>query len=352
MLETSYNNRIDSFVLLNISPNSTTMPTNVLNRHHRVHRRGCLLPHSTEPPRHRILRLNPDRRQSSKSKRTVSERTRGYRRAGRFRQTCKGCRLGRCCHSYIEVPEYIDLAKTCFLHGAGAIRHMLLMARGGESTCNIGHQKELKREILRSVKEICSLGVLHEDLRPDNILWDAELRRALIIDFHWAKLDRRPKRKRMPSCGGRGAEAKTTSYYLLMRTVHYWSIQRAECRNPYAFEKICSWSVLNRSFLTWDLLFFFLRFRLGLRPPVWKVAKGILLRKPNKPGYTAVKAYRVISLLNCLGKVVEKIAADAVARHCETTGVLHQGQMGSRKQQSAIDAVACLIQNTHEAWKY
>ncbi|ODM21122.1 hypothetical protein SI65_04175 [Aspergillus cristatus] len=68
-------------------------------------------------------------------------------------------------------------------------------------------------------------------------------------------------------------------------------------------------------------------FRLGLHPPVWKVAKGILLRKPNKPDYTAVKAYRVISLLNCLGKVVEKIAADAIAHHCETMG------------------------NTHEAWK-
>ncbi|ODM14581.1 hypothetical protein SI65_09926 [Aspergillus cristatus] len=92
-------------------------------------------------------------------------------------------------------------------------------------------------------------------------------------------------------------------------------------------------------------------FRLGLHPPVWKVAKGILLRKPNKPDYTAVKAYRVISLLNCLGKVVEKIAADAIAHHCETMGVLHPGQMGSRKQRSAIDAVACLIQNTHEAWK-
>ncbi|ODM15132.1 hypothetical protein SI65_09371 [Aspergillus cristatus] len=68
-------------------------------------------------------------------------------------------------------------------------------------------------------------------------------------------------------------------------------------------------------------------FRLGLHPPVWKVAKGILLRKPNKPDYTAVKAYRVISLLNCLGKVVEKVAADAIAHHCETMG------------------------NTHEAWK-
>ncbi|KAL1979252.1 hypothetical protein VTN96DRAFT_6404 [Rasamsonia emersonii] len=33
-------------------------------------------------------------------------------------------------------------------------------------------------------------------------------------------------------------------------------------------------------------------FRLGAHPPAWKVAKGILLRKPNKPDYTLVKAYR------------------------------------------------------------
>ena len=84
---------------------------------------------------------------------------------------------------------------------------------------------------------------------------------------------------------------------------------------------------------------------------MWKVAKGILLRKPNKPDYTAVKAYRVISLLNGIGKVVEMMAADAIANHCETMGVLHPGQMGIHKQQSAIDAVACLIQNTHEFWK-
>jgi len=91
-------------------------------------------------------------------------------------------------------------------------------------------------------------------------------------------------------------------------------------------------------------------FRLGVHPRTWKTAKGILLRKPNKPDYTLVKAYRVISLLNCLGKVVEKIAAEVISTYCEAAGVLHPGQMGSRKRRSAIDAVACLIQTVHEAW--
>ena len=43
-------------------------------------------------------------------------------------------------------------------------------------------------------------------------------------------------------------------------------------------------------------------FRLGVHPPVWKTARGILLRKQGKPDYSEVKAYRVISLLNCLGR--------------------------------------------------
>ena len=93
--------------------------------------------------------------------------------------------------------------------------------------------------------------------------------------------------------------------------------------------------------------------RLGVHPHSWKTARGILLKKPSsavKRDYSMVKAYRVISLLNCLGKVVEKVAADAISSYCEAAGVLHRGQMGSRRRRSAIDAVACLIQEVHGAW--
>ncbi|KAA8652742.1 uncharacterized protein ATNIH1004_001647 [Aspergillus tanneri] len=90
----------------------------------------------------------------------------------------------------------IDLAKIYFLHGAGEIRHMLIMAWGCESISEIKHDNGLMREILRSKKEIRSLGVRHRDLRLDNILWNAELGRALIIDFHLSELVHRPMKKR------------------------------------------------------------------------------------------------------------------------------------------------------------
>ncbi|KAL7649238.1 hypothetical protein ACMYSQ_012349 [Aspergillus niger] len=95
----------------------------------------------------------------------------------------------------------IDLAKSYFVHGAGEICHMLIMAWGGEPIHKIERDTTITREIARSEKEICSLGVLHQDLRSDNILWNAELGRALIIDFHCSKLNHRPMKRRVKSPG-------------------------------------------------------------------------------------------------------------------------------------------------------
>lgn len=55
----------------------------------------------------------------------------------------------------------IDLAKVYFLHGAGEIRHMLIMAWGGEPIGKIGHGQLSYRdcEMSRSNNEIRSLGL-------------------------------------------------------------------------------------------------------------------------------------------------------------------------------------------------
>ncbi|KAJ5359919.1 hypothetical protein N7517_009110 [Penicillium concentricum] len=89
----------------------------------------------------------------------------------------------------------IDLAKIYFLHRAGEIRHMLVMGWGGENTAEMEMEPWLSREIRRSTKEIKALGVVHDDLRYDNILWNQELGRALIIDFHRATLTTRPLKR-------------------------------------------------------------------------------------------------------------------------------------------------------------
>lgn len=90
----------------------------------------------------------------------------------------------------------IDLEKIYFLHGAGEVRHMLVMGWGGESTATMELTPGLLKNIHKSNKEIEALGIFHEDLRPDNVLWNEELGRALIIDFHRSALKSRPAPKR------------------------------------------------------------------------------------------------------------------------------------------------------------
>ncbi|KAK9245763.1 hypothetical protein V1506DRAFT_521583 [Lipomyces tetrasporus] len=90
----------------------------------------------------------------------------------------------------------IDLEKIYFLHGGGQIRHMLLMAYGGKDTTELEHSQALFHEIGRSRKEIRALGVEHGDMRFANVLWNEELGRALIIDFHRSKLAPRLMEKR------------------------------------------------------------------------------------------------------------------------------------------------------------
>ena len=90
--------------------------------------------------------------------------------------------------------------------------------------------------------------------------------------------------------------------------------------------------------------------RLGFHPEHWKTARGITIPKPGKDDYSQAKAYRVISLLDCLGKVVEKVAAYLISNQCERTGALDRGQYGSRPQRSAVDAVGLAMARTQQAW--
>ena len=84
---------------------------------------------------------------------------------------------------------------------------------------------------------------------------------------------------------------------------------------------------------------------MDITPHCWREGIGVILKKPGKPDYSKPKAYRMITLLNCLGKVSEKIIATRLSYLGETTGLLHPEQMGGRKKRSAIDAVMAL---THD----
>jgi hypothetical protein len=76
----------------------------------------------------------------------------------------------------------------------------------------------------------------------------------------------------------------------------------------------------------------------------------VVIRKPGKDDYTKLKAYCSISLLRCMGKVVENVVAELLSEEAERRGLLSDGQFGSRKGRSAIDAAAIMVDRAHAAW--
>ncbi len=91
--------------------------------------------------------------------------------------------------------------------------------------------------------------------------------------------------------------------------------------------------------------------RLQYHPKRWRNAKSVVLEKLNKKDRTLVKSYRLISLLNCFGKVVEKLVAEQISQFCESKWALHNDKVGARKNWSVIDAVAILVQKVQDVWK-
>jgi hypothetical protein len=83
----------------------------------------------------------------------------------------------------------------------------------------------------------------------------------------------------------------------------------------------------------------------GYYPACWKSGIGVILVKLNKPDYIILKAYRVVTLLNCLGKVLKKVVAKRLSfiTNTESDRLLYDNQFGGRSQRSAVDAGLLLL---------
>lgn len=66
---------------------------------------------------------------------------------------------------------------------------------------------------------------------------------------------------------------------------------------------------------------------LGHHP--WTTAKILIISKPNKLDYSAAKAYCPVSLLECFGKVLEKVVANCFTSDSNLHSILPQSQFGS-----------------------
>jgi hypothetical protein len=89
----------------------------------------------------------------------------------------------------------------------------------------------------------------------------------------------------------------------------------------------------------------------GTLPTQWRHAKIIPLKKPRKDDYTVAKAWRPISLLATLGKLLESVVAERISHAVETHGLLPTNHFGARKQRSAEQALLLLQEQIYTAWR-
>lgn len=88
----------------------------------------------------------------------------------------------------------------------------------------------------------------------------------------------------------------------------------------------------------------------GYFPDRWKKSKLVLLPKPGKPAGEP-SSYRPICLLDTLGKLLERLLLNRLARYTEGPQGLSDNQFGFRKGRSTIDAINLVIECADKAHK-
>ncbi|KAL8917129.1 MAG: hypothetical protein Q9208_008135 [Pyrenodesmia sp. 3 TL-2023] len=68
------------------------------------------------------------------------------------------------------------------------ITHILLVSYGGRSLTDYEHYHNHSSQVTKISIDLLRLGVRHEDLRPDNVLWSEELKRVLLIDLERSRI--------------------------------------------------------------------------------------------------------------------------------------------------------------------
>jgi len=90
----------------------------------------------------------------------------------------------------------------------------------------------------------------------------------------------------------------------------------------------------------------------GYHPQQWRRAIAVALRKPNKPDYSKPRAYRLITLLECMGKLLEKIVAHRLTYMIGCYKLIVGAQCGGRANHATTDALLSFVHDVQTAWNH
>ena len=108
-----------------------------------------------------------------------------------------------------------------------------------------------------------------------------------------------------------------------------------------------AWSVLQ------DEIFHLIRLcaDLGYHLKMWRSAIAVVIQKPNRD-YVNPRSYRLIQLLEVLGKTLERIQARRLAYLAAKYNLFPSTQYGRISRRSAQDAVMMIIHDIKAAWNH
>ena len=87
----------------------------------------------------------------------------------------------------------------------------------------------------------------------------------------------------------------------------------------------------------------------GHHPRSWKEAVVCVIPKAKRADYTLAKNFRPISLLECLGKLLEKVVAKIIYREMDKYALVPTTQFGGRNASSTLDAGLTLLHDIQAA---
>ena len=88
---------------------------------------------------------------------------------------------------------------------------------------------------------------------------------------------------------------------------------------------------------------------LGYHPRAWKTATIAVVPKPGKEDYSLPKCYRPVALLECIGKLLEKVVAKRLTHDITALRLIPTTQFGARPYSSTVDAGLCLTHDIETA---
>ena len=89
---------------------------------------------------------------------------------------------------------------------------------------------------------------------------------------------------------------------------------------------------------------------LGHCPKQFRSSITVALRKPGKEDYTSGKSYRLVALLNTIGKILDAIIAKRISYIAETYELLPKTHLGGRKASSTDHTAHLLVEKVQAGW--